>query len=133
MHLHAHWLDGVYGDGGVFIPIAAPDRAEMAKLLSVIVKRIARLFARRSEGTSDIDEPAHASATDRAVRGSGVTRHGPEREDDPDTRDAGWKIKARIEDFDLDATTVVAPEKRDRLEPSRGERAQAERSEASPL
>ena len=25
-------------------------------------------------------------------------------------------IKARLEDFDFDATTVVAPEKRDRLE-----------------
>ena len=106
----------MFADGGAFIPIAPPDRAEMAKLLLVIVKRIARLFARRGESLSDIDEPALAAATERAVRGQGVTRHGPEREDDPDIRDAGWKIKARLDDFDLDATTVVAPEKRDRLE-----------------
>ena len=44
VHLHDLWLDGVYADGGAFTPIAPPDRAEMAKLLLVIVKRIARLF-----------------------------------------------------------------------------------------
>ena len=114
VHLHDLWLDGVYGQDGAFVPIAAPDREEMAALLAVIVKRIGRLFARRSECLSDIDEPALARATDRAVRGDGARRHGPTRNDD--IEDGAWKIKARIDGFDLEATVVVAPEKRDRLE-----------------
>ena len=59
----------MYAVAGAFIPIAPPDRAEMAKLLLVIVKRIARLFSRRGETSADIDEPALAPATDRALRG----------------------------------------------------------------
>ena len=116
VHLHDLWLDGVYDETDEFIPIAGPDRAEMGKLLLVIVKRIARLFSCKAEGTSDIDEPALASAPDRAVRGEGVRRHGPGNGEEHDTRDAGWKIKARVDEFDLDASVVIAPEKRDRLE-----------------
>ncbi len=86
----------------------------MAALLTVIVKRITRLFARRSESLSDIDEPALARATARAVSGDGARRHGPER--NADEHDDGWRIEARIDGFDMDATVVVAPEKRDRLE-----------------
>ena len=113
VHLHDLWLDGVYGHDGAFTPIAAPAREEMAALLAVIVKRIARLLG-RGEGLEDIDEPALARATDRAVRGDGARKHGPTRDDD--AADGAWKIKARVEQFDLDATVVVAPEQRDRLE-----------------
>lgn len=116
VHLHDLWLDGVYADDGRFVPIAAPDRAEMAALLEVFVTRIARLLAPRRQSLGELDEPALAHATARAVSGAGANRHGPGRDGDDEHADGGWRIKARLDGFDLDATVVVAPERRERLE-----------------
>jgi len=123
IHFHLLALDGVYidepGGGRRFVTIAAPTLDEMQKLLAVIVKRITRLLDRRGLGDHDAiadDDTALASAA-RSVRGLGVTQHVPDDHDPDETANPFSRLKARIDQFDLDASTTVGHRRRDRLEP----------------
>jgi hypothetical protein len=123
VHLHLLALDGVYVDepdgARRFVSIAAPTLDEMQKLLAVIVRRIHRLLDARGLGDDDAisDDDTALAAAARSVQGLGVTRHVPDDHEPDETANPFSRLKARIDQFDLDASTEVSHRRRDRLEP----------------
>jgi hypothetical protein len=125
-------LDGVYDARGRFTPLPAPTRDEMHALTTRIAERITRLCDRRAlEAELPETERSLCAAFARSAARRGATAHAPEDAEPDTTPDHALRLEARVDGFDLDATTVVRAEDRERLEPSRGERAQGERSEPS--
>jgi len=69
-------------------------------------------------GAIDHDEPeerALALSLSRSAARLGTNRHAPEGTDLEHDHDASWKRKARVAGFDLEATTEVRPDDRQRL------------------
>jgi hypothetical protein len=123
VHFHLLALDGVFvdepGGGRRFVTIAAPTHDEMHELLAVIVKRITLLLDSRGLADHDAidDDAAALAAAARSVRGAGAAQHAPDDHAPDDTASSTSRLKARIDQFDLDASTEVGHRRRDRLEP----------------
>jgi len=121
IHFHGLFLDGVYEDGEStprFIPVRPPSVAEMEALLRIIVVRIERLLHRRGVRRDDSERDDSSSAlTDlqaRSVLARGTEHLGREEHETEDR--VVRRIKARIDDFDLDADVSVGAKRRGRLE-----------------
>lgn len=118
-HFHALVLDGVYDAGGEFTAITAPTLAEMETLVTTIARRIARMCERRAMDHDDLDpgELTLLRAFARSASRAGASKHAPDGMDlEHDAPDWGGKIKARVDGYDLECTTVVRAEDRERLE-----------------
>jgi len=120
IHFHSLVLDGVFDTSGAFTPIAAPSIDEMEALTATIAKRIARMCERRALDLDDHEpgELALLRAFARSAARAGASKHAadgidPDHDDAPDW--AG-KIKARVDYYDLECTTVVRADDRERLE-----------------
>ena len=97
----------------------------MEALCTTIAKRAVRMLARRALSHEDPEERVLALALSRSAARHGVTRHAPEGTDPDHDHDGGWKRKAhpvgyrearRVDGFDLECTTVVRGDDRERLE-----------------
>jgi len=115
-HSHVLGLDGVYDRAGHFTAIAAPSIQEMEKLCTAIAERVQRLLLRRAIDHDEPEERALALSLSRSAARLGTNRHAPEGTDLEHDHDASWKRKARVAGFDLEATTEVRPDDRERLE-----------------
>lgn len=116
IHFHSLFLDGVLS-GRRFSPIEAPTASEMEKLCRTIAHRTTRMLERRAMDHDEPQERALARALSRSARRQGATPHRPENADgDDDASAGGGKLKARVDGFDLEATTVVPQDDRERLE-----------------
>ena len=118
-HFHALVLDGVYDAGGEFTGLTAPTLAEMEALTTSIAKRIARMCERRAMDHDDLDpgELALLRAFARSASRAGASKHAADGMDlEHDGPDWGGKIKARVDGYDLECTTVVRADDRERLE-----------------
>ena len=109
-------LDGAYDARGRFSPNPAPSGEQMLELCTLIARRVGRLLERRALEHDEPEERALALALTRSASRRGASTHAPESADPEHDGDAAWKIKARVDAFDLDATTVVRAEDRERLE-----------------
>lgn len=114
VHFHSLYVDGVYDVLGHFTPIAAPSRAELETLCTTIAERVEKLFERRA--IEQPDERALCLAFSRSAARRGASKHAPEGTDPDHDGEPGWRRKARVEGFDLEATTEVRGEDRERLE-----------------
>ena len=118
VHYHSLVPDGVFDVHGHFTPVPAPMKGEMTLLCTTIVKRVTRLFERRClDDDLDEDERALCEALAHSARRQGATAH-KDPDADPDHDASPWAglIKARVDGFDLECTTVVREDDRDRLE-----------------
>lgn len=118
LHYHLIVNDGVHDALGGFTALAAPTMDEMTALATRIAARVTRLLERRSLD-EDIDESERSlcAALARSARRQGAIAHAdPEREPDQDADRWAGLIKARVEGFDLECTTVVRGDDRERLE-----------------
>ena len=115
LNLHFHMLcpDGVFDAHGHFTPVPAPSREQMQTLCARIASRTFRLLERRA--LSEPDERALAASLARSAARRGARAHGPQGAD-PESEGDSWRRKARIDGFDLDATTEVRAHDRERLE-----------------
>jgi hypothetical protein len=114
VHFHMLFVDGVYDVLGAFTPIAAPTRAELEALCTHIAERVQKLLERRA-----IEQPEEHTlclALARSAARRGMNKHAPEGTDPDHDGEPEWKLKARVKGFDLEATTVVRAEDRERLE-----------------
>lgn len=114
VHFHMLFVDGVYDVLGAFTPIAAPTRAELEALCTHIAERVQKLLERRA-----IEQPEERTlclALARSAARRGMNKHAPEGTDPDHDGEPEWKLKARVKGFDLEATTVVRAEDRERLE-----------------
>ncbi|UJR87381.1 transposase [Sandaracinus amylolyticus] len=114
VHFHILALDGVYDARGSFTALAAPTRDELHVLTSRIAERITRLCERRAlDADLDDSERVLCAAFARSAARRGAIAHAPDHDFAPDH---ALRRKARIDGFDLDATTEVRAEDRERLE-----------------
>jgi hypothetical protein len=114
VHFHMLFVDGVYDVLGAFTPIAAPTRAELEALCTHIAERVQKLLERRA-----IEQPEERTlclALARSAARRGMNKHAPEGTDPDHDGEPEWTLKARVKGFDLEATTVVRAEDRERLE-----------------
>ena len=90
----------------------------MAELTTRIAERVTRMLERRSlDDDIDDDERSLCAALARSARRQGSTAHqDPDRYPDQDTDRWAGLIKARVDGFDLECTTVVREDDRERLE-----------------
>ena len=118
IHLHMLVIDGVYDEAGCFTPIAPPTLAEMLALTTTIASRIARMCERRAQSEDHEDERALLTALSRSAQRIGASKHAPEGLDPEHDGETDWagKLKARVDGFDLECTTVVRGDDRERLE-----------------
>ena len=116
VHLHTLALDGVYDEHGAFTSIAAPSIQQMEKLCTTIAERVQRLLCRRAIEHEEPEERALAISLSRSAARLGTEKHAPEGTDLEHDHVASWKRKARVDGFDLEATTEVRPDDRQRLE-----------------
>jgi len=116
VHFHMLLLDGVYDVLGAFTPIAAPTRAELVVLCTAIAHRVHKLLERRALGEGGSVEHSLAVALCRSAARRGTDKHAPEGPDPDHDGEPGWKRKARVDGFDLEATTEVRGDDRERLE-----------------
>jgi hypothetical protein len=117
VHFHILFLDGVYDARGRFTPLPAPTKDELHELTTRIAERITRLCERRALDADLLDtERALCAAFARSAARRGATAHAPEDSDPDLAPDLAVRLKARVDGFDLDATTVVRAEDRERLE-----------------
>jgi hypothetical protein len=106
-------------DPGELTAITAPTLAEMETLVTTIARRIARMCERRAMDHDDLDpgELTLLRAFARSASRAGASKHAPDGMDlEHDAPDWGGKIKARVDGYDLECTTVVRAEDRERLE-----------------
>jgi len=115
VHFHVLGLDGVYDLAGHFTAIAAPSIEQMEKLCT-IAERVQRLLLRRAIEHDEPEEQALAISLSRSAARLGTEKHAPKGTDPEHDHDATWKRKARVAGFDLEATTEVRPDDRERLE-----------------
>ncbi len=90
----------------------------MEELTTTIATRVARMCERRLREHDEAD-PEHAllRAFARSASRSGATEHAPgDADPDHDAPDWAGIIKARVDGYDLECTTVICREDRDRLE-----------------
>jgi hypothetical protein len=106
----------VYDRAGCFTAIAAPSIEQMEKLCTTIAIRVQRLLCRRAIEHEEPEERALAISLSRSAARLGTNRHAPEGRDLEHDHDANWKRKARVDGFDLEATSEVRPDDRERLE-----------------
>ena len=116
VHAHSLVLDGVYDERGTFTAIAAPSITEMEALTTTIATRIARMGERRALDDAHDDERALLRAIARSVQRLGTTKHAPDGEGPDDSPDWAGKLKARVGGYDLECTTVVRGDDRERIE-----------------
>jgi len=116
VHFHCLFLDGVFDVLGHFTPIAAPSRGELEVLCTTIAERVHKLLERRALDSDDAQEHALALALSRSAARRGADKHAPEGTDPDHDGEPDWKRKARVDGFDLEATTEVRGEDRERLE-----------------
>lgn len=116
VHFHVLFLDGVYDGAGHFTPITAPSLEQMEELCTPIAERVQRLLLRRAIEHDEPEERALALSLSRSAARLGTTKYAPEGTDLEHDHDATWKRKARVDGFDLEATTEVRAEDRERLE-----------------
>ena len=118
VHFHMLVIDGVHDASGAFTAIAAPTLDEMTELTTRIAVRVTRMLERRSlDDDIDDDERSLCAALARSARRQGRTAHqDPERDPDHDADRWAGLIKARVDGFDLECTTVVRGDDRERLE-----------------
>jgi hypothetical protein len=108
------FVDGCHDVLGAFTPIAAPTRAELETLCATIAERVHELLERRA-----IEQPQERTlclALARSAARRDTSKHAPEGTDPDHDGEPEWKLKARVNGFDLEATTVVRAEDRERLE-----------------
>lgn len=121
LHYHCLVIDGVHDATGAFTPIDAPSEDEMTALTTTIAKRVTRMLDQRAEVSDDDDrgdeERTLCAALARSARRHGATAH-IDPDADPDHDGDPWRglIKARVDGFDLECTTVVRGDDRERLE-----------------
>jgi len=106
VHFHILFVDGVYDVLGAFAPIEAPTRAELEALCTSIAGRVHKLLERRA--VEHHDERALCIALSRSAARRGASKHAPEGTDPDHDGEPEWKLKARVNGFDLEATTVSA-------------------------
>jgi hypothetical protein len=122
IHFHMLVLDGVFDDDGTFAPIAPPSLTKIEVLVATIARRIARMCERRATEQDDDADPSELALLGTFARSAsrrGASKHAPEGGEDPvhdEAPDWGGKIKARVDGYDLECTTVVRAEDRERLE-----------------
>ena len=118
MHFHSLVLDGVCDEAGDFTPSNAPTLDDMDRLTTTIATRIVRMCERRALDEEHHEELALLRAISRSARRDGASRHGPEGTDPDHDAQPEWggKLKARVDGFDLECTTVVSGDDRERLE-----------------
>jgi hypothetical protein len=114
VHFHMLFVDGVYDVHGAFTPIAEPTRAELEVLCATIAERVGKLLERRA--IEEPEERALCLALARSAARRAMSKHAPEGTDPDHDGEPDWKLKARVDGFDLEATTVVRAEDRERLE-----------------
>ena len=114
LHFHMLFVDGLYDALAHFTPIAAPTRAELETLCATIAERVQRLLERRA--LEEPDERALCLALARSAVRRDTSKHAPEGTDHDHDGEPDRKLKARVDGFDLEATTVVRAEDRERLE-----------------
>ena len=127
VHFHMLFTDGCHDvlgrvppgrrDSQRSTPIAAPTRAELETLCTNIAERVQKLLERRA-----IEQPEERTlclALARSAARRGMNKHAPEGTDPDHDGEPGWKLKARVNGFDLEATTVVRAEDRERLSSAR--------------
>lgn len=103
VHFHSLYVDGVYDALGAFTPIAAPTRAELETLCSTIAERVGKLLERRAIDSDEHDERALCLALSRSAQRRGASKHAPEGTDPDHDGEPDWKLKARVDGFDLEA------------------------------
>lgn len=116
LHFHMLFVDGVFDVLGALTPIAAPTRAELETLCTTIAERVQRLLERRALEHDGSVEHSLALALSRSAARRGADKHAPEGTDPDHDGEPGWKRKARVSGFDLEATTEVRGDDRERLE-----------------
>ena len=116
VHLHILFVDGVYDALGAFTPIAAPTRAELETLCTTIAERVHKLLDRRAIEYEEPQERALCLALSRSAQRRGASKYVAEGTDPDHDGEPDWKLKARVDGFDLEATTEVRGEDRARLE-----------------
>ncbi|MFO0712121.1 MAG: transposase [Sandaracinus sp.] len=116
VHFHMLFADGVYDALGAFTPIEAPTRAKLEVLCASIAARVQKLLERRAIEHESSAEQALALALSRSAARRGTNKHAPEGIDSDHDGEPDWKLKARVDGFDLEATTVVRADDRERLE-----------------
>jgi hypothetical protein len=114
VHYHMLFTDGCHDVLGAFTPIAAPTRAELEALCTHIAERVQKLLERRA--LEQPEERTLCLALARSAARRGMNKHAPEGTDPDHDGEPEWKLKARVKGFDLEATTVVRAEDRERLE-----------------
>ena len=118
VHFHMLLLDGVFDVHNQFTAFAAPTHDEMLALTTTIAERIGRLCQRRAldDDLPDAERNLCTSLARSAAR-RGTTAH-RDPDHDPDHHRDPWAglIKARVDGFDLECTTVVRADDRHRLE-----------------
>ena len=116
VHFHSLYVDGVYDALGAFTPIEAPTRDGLETLCTTIAERVHKLLERRALDHDHADERALCLALSRSAARRGADKHAPQGTDSDHDGEPDWKLKARVDGFDLEATTVVRAEDRERLE-----------------
>ncbi|MFN7697474.1 MAG: transposase [Deltaproteobacteria bacterium] len=116
LHFHMLFVDGVYDVLGAFTPIAAPTRDELEALCTTIAERVGKLFERRALDHDEPQERALCLALSSSAARRGADKHAPEGTDPDHDGEPSWKLKARVDGFDLEVTTVVRGDDRERLE-----------------
>jgi hypothetical protein len=116
VHFHMLLLDGVYDVLGAFTPIVAPTQDELETLCTTIAERVQKLLERRALDHDHADERALCLALSRSAARRGASKHAPEAIDPDHDGEPGCKRKARVSGFDLEATTEVRGDDRERLE-----------------
>ncbi len=119
---------------GHYTPIAAPTRTELETLCTTLAESVHKLLERRALQHEGSLEHSLAVALSRSAARRGADKHAPEGTDADHVGEPGWKLKARhvlpvlgslrslcarcprVDGFDLEATTVVRAEDRERLE-----------------
>jgi len=116
VHLHILFVDGVYDALGAFTPIAAPTRAELETLCTTIAERVHKLLDRRAIEYEEPQERALCLALSRSAQRRGASKYVAEGTDPDHDGEPDWKLKARVDGFDLEAIHAVRAEDRERLE-----------------
>ncbi len=91
-------------------------RDELETLCTTIAERVQKLLERRAIEHDGSVEHSLAVAISRSAARRGADKHAPEGTDPDHDGEPDWKRKARVDGFDLEATTEVRGEDRERLE-----------------
>lgn len=124
VHYHMLFTDGCHDvlgevapgrrDSQRSTPIAAPTRDELETLCTTIAERVGKLLERRALEVPQ--ERTLCLALARSAARRDTSKHAPEGTDPDHDGEPEWKLKARVDGFDLQATTVVRAQDRERLE-----------------